>query len=235
VREKAILDRERGVGLGLAPYLAAKFFFFGTLTMLQVIVLWLILSLEWYPDVGTYPAGGGFLPRLAGGFWQAVGATGIALCATAWGLAVSAWARRADQASFMVPLLVIPQILFSGFVFPLDKWQNRETDTVRPTAGKMIVRQTAKLIPGYSGQRLMETSLAWDQDEDDRSDAARERAFENLKILIDDEDWKSFVNGAEQGVTWRFFGPATGSVVSLTIWTALSLGLAALGLKKERR
>jgi ABC-type multidrug transport system ATPase subunit len=235
VREKAILDRERGVGLGLAPYLAAKFLFFGTLTMVQVIVLWLILSVPWYPDVGTYPAGGGFIPRLTGGIWQALGATGIALCATAWGLAVSAWARRADQASFVVPLLVIPQILFSGFVFPLDNWQNRETDTVRAKAGKTIVRQTAKLIPGYSGQRLMETSLAWDQSEDGRSDAARERAFENLRFRVADEDWKSFVNGGQRGVTWRFFRPAVGSVISLSLWTAFSLALAALGLRTERR
>ena len=234
VREKAILDRERGVGLGLTPYLAAKFLFFGALTMVQVFVLWVILSLTWYPDVGTYPAGDDLFPRLVGGGWQAIGAAGIALCATAWGMAVSAWARRAEQASFVVPLLVIPQILFSGFVFPLDNWQSRGTDTVRATVGKTIVRQAARLIPGYSGQRLLETGLAWDQGESGRNDAARERAFENLRVLTEDGEWKTFVNGAEQGVTWRNARPAVWSVISLALWTVLSLLLAACGLRKDR-
>jgi hypothetical protein len=150
-------------------------------------------------------------------------------------MAVSAWARRAEQASFVVPLLVIPQILFSGFVFPLDDWQPREADMVRAKVGKTIVRQAARLIPGYSGQRLIETSLAWDQGQSGRNDAARERAFENLHVLADKAEWESFVNGDEQGVTWRVARPALWSAISLALWTALSLLLAALGLRKDRR
>jgi len=235
VREKAILDRERGIGLGLTPYLAAKFLFFGALTIAQVVVLWLILSVPWYPKVGAYPAGSDFAASAAGYLWQAAGAAGIALCATAWGLAVSAWARRTAQASFVVPLLVIPQILFSGFVFPLTDWQGADSDGVREKAGKGMVRQFARVVPGYSGQRLMETSLTWDQGESGRDHKARERAFENVQVLAKDEDWKVFIEGGEQGVTWRKAGPALWSVAGLTVWTVLSLLLAALGLGKGRK
>lgn len=235
VREKAILNRERGVGLGLVPYLGAKFVFFGALTLLQVTVLWLILSVPWYPGVGTYPEGADMLSNVAGRAWQLVGAAGIVLCATAWGLAVSAWTRRSAQASFVVPLLVIPQILFSGFVFPLDHWQPPDKEEgVRAQSGRFVVRQVARLVPGYSGQRLMETSLAWDQNEDARDDEARERAFENLKVLVDEKAWDKFVNGGESGVTWRVLRPAAAAIVSLGLWTAFSIGLAAFGLKRDR-
>ncbi len=234
VREKAILDRERGIGLGLVPYLGAKFGFFAALTLLQVVVLWCILSVPWYPETGTYPSDGSVIASLTGRLWQAIGAGGIVLCATAWGLAVSAWARRAEQASFVVPLLVIPQILFSGFVFPLDHWQAEKGEGFRPGSGKFVVRQVARLVPGYSGQRLMETSLAWDEYETARSDDARERAFENLKVLVEEPQWDDFIHGGEKGVTWRATGPPSWAIISLTLWTTLSLLLAALGLKKDR-
>ncbi len=234
VREKAILDRERGIGLGLVPYLGSKFAFFAVLTLLQVVGLWIILSVPWYPETGTYPSGESLAAGLTGGMWQALGVGGIVLCATAWGLAVSAWARRAAQASFVVPLLVIPQILFSGFVFSLDKWQADDDDGFRPQSGKFVVRQAARLIPGYSGQRLMETSLAWGEDEDARSHRARESAFENLKVLVDEQRWDEFVNGADRGVTWRAAGPPAWALGSLLLWTVLSLFFAAFGLKKDR-
>lgn len=234
VREKAILDRERGIGLGLVPYLGAKFGFFGTLTLLQVLMLWVILSVPWYPETGTYPSDGSVIANLSGWLWQAVGAAGIVLCATAWGLAVSAWARRAEQASFVVPLLVIPQILFSGFVFPLDDWQKEADEGFRAASGKFVVRQVARVVPGYSGQRLMETSLAWNEGQDARSHDARERAFENLKEQVDEERWKNFINGGEQGVTWRETGPPAGAIASLATWTLVSLLLAGFGLRRAR-
>jgi ABC-type multidrug transport system ATPase subunit len=234
VRERAILERERGVGLGLTPYLAAKFVFFGLLTLLQVAMLWMILAVPWYPGVGIFPRDSGMAVWLAGHFWQGVGAIAIVLCATAWGLAVSAWAKKTAQASFVVPLLVIPQILFSGFVFPLDDWKRDGDDGFRTKTGKAVVRGVAQVVPGYSGQRLMETSVTWDQDADVRSDAARERAFENLRVLVKEQDWLEFVNGKEQGVTWRAMAPPVIAVLSLVAWTVISIGGAAFGLRRDR-
>jgi hypothetical protein len=234
VRERAILQRERGIGLGLTAYLGAKFGFFALLTLLQVVVLWTILAVPLYPKVGTYPPDSGVAAWMIGNAWQAIGAVAMVLCATAWGLAVSAWAKKTAQASFVVPLLVIPQILFSGFVFPLDKWQAETEDGARAKTGKVVVRGVAKLIPGYSGERLMETSLAWDRDADGRKDKARERAFENLKVLVPESAWTEFVNGKEQGVTWRVTGPPLVAILSLAAWTAVSMGAAAFCLSRER-
>jgi len=233
VRERAILERERGVGLGLPAYLAAKFAFFGLLTLLQVIMLWAILAVPWYPGVGTYPPDSGIAAWLVGHFWQALSAVALVMCATAWGLAVSAWAKKTAQASFVVPLLVIPQILFSGFVFPLEDWQSGKEDGIRAKSGKAVVRGVARLVPGYSGQRLMETSVAWDQDADGRNDAARERAFENLRVLVKEADWLEFVNGKEQGVTWREVSPPLVAMLSLGAWTVVSMVGAAWGLRKD--
>ena len=234
VRERAILQRERGVGLGLTAYLGAKFAFFGLLTLLQVIVLWTILAVPWYPKVGTYPAEGGAAAWLVGQAWQAIGALAMVFCATAWGLGVSAWAKKTAQASFVVPLLVIPQILFSGFVFPLDDWQTQGDDVAREKIGKMAVRSVAKLVPGYSGQRLMETSLAWGEDADDKTDDARKRAFDNLKTQVTEAAWSKFSNGKEQGVTWRAKGPPGMAVLTLGLWTVFSMGGAAFFLRRER-
>ena len=233
VRERAILQRERGVGLGLTAYLGAKFVFFGALTLLQVIMLWAILAVPWYPETGTYPTGASAAAWLTGHFWQALGAVALVMCATAWGLAVSAWAKKTAQASFVVPLLVIPQILFSGFVFPLEDWQGGSEEGFRSKSGKAVVRTVARLVPGYSGQRMMETSLAWDQNADGRNDAPRERAFENLQVLVNREDWLEFVNGKEQGVTWRETGPPLVAMLSLGAWTLVSIAGAVAGLKRE--
>lgn len=233
VRERAILQRERGVGLGLTAYLGAKFVFFGVLTLMQVIVLWGILAVPWYPQTGTYPSGGELVEWLTGHCWQAAGAVALVMCATAWGLAVSAWAKKTAQASFVVPLLVIPQILFSGFVFPLEDWQSGKEENFRSKSGKAVVRTVARLVPGYSGQRMMETSLAWDQNADARNDVSRERAFENLQVLVKEEDWLEFVNGKEQGITWRELSPPLIAMLSLAAWTVVSMIGAAWGLRKE--
>ena len=233
VREKAVLNRERGVGLGLAPYLAAKFIFFGALTILQVTVLWIILSIPWYPDVGTYPAAGNPRDMILGYGWQAFGAAGVALCATAWGMAVSAWAQRPAQASFVVPLLVIPQILFSGFVFTLADWKAEDGEGIRARLGKAVVRNVARAIPGYSGQRVMETSLIWNETYPGLRHIAtpRKRAYENLEVVADPKAWERFEEGERP---WRNPRPALWSLLSLAAWTAVSLVFAVFGLRRGR-
>lgn len=233
VRERAILERERGIGLGLTAYLGAKFAFFALLTLLQVVVLWIILAIPLYPEVGTYPPRSSAEAWIIGHLWQALGAVAMVLCATAWGLAVSAWAKKTAQASFVVPLLVIPQILFSGFVFPLGDWQEGDAGG-RAKAGRMVVRNVAKLVPGHSGQRLMETSLAWNRDVDGTENDACKRAFENLQVLVPGSKWTEFLNGKEKGVIWRAKGPPLVAISSLAAWTAFSMAAAAFGLRRER-
>ncbi|WP_367871369.1 ATP-binding cassette domain-containing protein [Luteolibacter sp. Populi] len=256
VRERAILERERGIGLGLLPYLAAKFAFFGLLTLLQVAFLWAILAVPWYPQVSIYPPHATTAMQVAGYFWQAIGVVAMVMCATAWGLAVSAWSKKTAQASFAVPLLVIPQILFAGFVFPLDQWKPSESDGSRAKTGKTVARWVASAVPGYSGQRLMETSVVWGKDSEGWEEDAGERqegqkpsgtwdkqlesvkprimAYNNLEVLVSTEDWISFLDDRDQGVTWRMAAPAATAIAWLGAWTAASMAFAAFSLRRSR-
>jgi len=57
-----------------------------------------------------------FVPMKVNVIWVGIVCVMTALTGTALGLLISAWASSADKAMLSVPLLVIPQILFSDFV-----------------------------------------------------------------------------------------------------------------------
>ncbi|NJP07065.1 MAG: ABC transporter permease [Chloroflexaceae bacterium] len=59
-----------------------------------------------------------------------------ALAALSLGLAISAWAKRTDQAVSLVPLALLPQIVFAGQIFPI------ETPLTEVLAALMISRWT---------------------------------------------------------------------------------------------
>jgi len=61
------------------------------------------------------------------------------------GLAVSAWVRTPTQAVMWVPLLLIPQILFGGYVITLPKM---------PAS----VRKVAVAFPSHACQRILDVS-----------------------------------------------------------------------------
>ncbi|MGE0710216.1 MAG: ATP-binding cassette domain-containing protein [Planctomycetota bacterium] len=100
VKERAVLARERAGGLGALPYLGAKAALLSAFAALQCVLL-LGAAAAWAP----LPAG--FLPLL--GALVPVACVGALL-----GLAVSAQARTPDQASALVPLVLIPQVLLAG-------------------------------------------------------------------------------------------------------------------------
>jgi ABC-type multidrug transport system ATPase subunit len=70
---------------------------------------------------------------------------GAAFVGVGMGLAVSAWVRTPTQAVMWVPLLLIPQILFGGYVITLPKM---------PAS----VRKVAVAFPSHACQRILDVS-----------------------------------------------------------------------------
>ena len=109
VREQAVYKRERMVNLGLLPYIASKLFILGLIVGLQCLLLF--IPLKFFDVAGImYMPGKLFgVPQL----WMMLltAAVGIAV-----GLLISALVKTSEMATSLVPLVLIPQILFSGLV-----------------------------------------------------------------------------------------------------------------------
>lgn len=110
VKERAILERERFFGLSMGAYVASKLAVLGGVGLVQVMGLQIViessLSLR-----GPY-----LLQTLA--LW------GAALCGTGLGLLVSALSRAQERAVGVVPLIILPQILFSELAIPRDTFSD---------------------------------------------------------------------------------------------------------------
>lgn len=109
VRERPVYKRERMVNLGLLPYLASKLFVLGLIVSLQCLMLF--VPLKFFDLVGLMPMPGDLqgVPQ----FWAMLLTAGVGI---ALGLLISAVVRTSEMATSLVPLILIPQILFSGLV-----------------------------------------------------------------------------------------------------------------------
>ena len=107
IRERAVYTRERMVNLGLMPYVGSKIFVLALIVTVQCMMLFGALKMMHY--VGLMSVPGWLVPQLAIVFITAM--VGIAL-----GLFVSAIVKTSEMATSLVPLILIPQILFSGLV-----------------------------------------------------------------------------------------------------------------------
>lgn len=109
IRERAVYNRERMVNLGLIPYVFSKLFILGIIVGVQCALLF--LPLKFFDLIGAMSMPG-ILENIPQ-FWVMllVAAVGIAL-----GLLVSALVKTSEMATSLVPLILIPQILFSGLV-----------------------------------------------------------------------------------------------------------------------
>lgn len=109
VRERAILERERFFGVSLPAYVASKVVVLGLLGGVQVLLLQ--GAVEWHLSLrGPY-----LLQTLA--LW------GASLAGTGLGLLVSALSKTQERAVGWVPLLLLPQILFSEMAVPRDTFR----------------------------------------------------------------------------------------------------------------
>ena len=231
VRELPIYRRERTVGLGRDAYLLSKFSLLGTLTALQGVFLYACLgALRWwlYPD--ALPSRG-----LDGSWlWQGGSVVCTAYAAAGIGLAVSALARDAMQAMMIVPLVLIPQILFSGLV----------VETRQMPRSAFVL---AGAMPSYAAQTMMDVGAFWRRPITGDLYNAREKAREHLQHLLRRElegrptdalpaPPRELAKSAfGMNKTYDRADVGLFAALKLLAWTLLSYGAAWLGLRARER
>jgi ABC-type multidrug transport system ATPase subunit/predicted component of type VI protein secretion system len=109
IRERAVYNRERMVNLRLLPYVGSKLFVLMLIVSFQCFLLFATLKLLDVTTLMKLPGTFGGLPQLF--VMVLTGMVGVAL-----GLFISAVVKTSEMATSLVPLILIPQILFSGLV-----------------------------------------------------------------------------------------------------------------------
>ncbi|PWT91911.1 MAG: hypothetical protein C5B55_07310 [Blastocatellia bacterium] len=109
IREQAVYKRERMVNLRLLPYVGSKILILVLIVGFQCILLFGTLKLLDIVGLMSFPGMIFGLPQLL--VMILTGTLGIAL-----GLFVSAVVKTSEMATSLIPLILIPQILFSGLV-----------------------------------------------------------------------------------------------------------------------
>ncbi len=111
VKESSIYARERLVNLGLFPYLGSKFLIRAGLALVQTLLMVLVILIGFkspIPDLISWPIGlyiTTFLTLLS------------TLC---MGLMISSFVKNESEANNTLPLILLPQIIFSGVLFKLE-------------------------------------------------------------------------------------------------------------------
>ncbi|GER89474.1 hypothetical protein KDW_36360 [Dictyobacter vulcani] len=128
VKEAAIYRRERTVNLGILPYMFSKVVVLGLLCLFQSAILTLVVQ------IGEPLRQGIFLPPML--------ETYITLSLTSLGglmigLTISAIAPNNDRAISLVPIILLPQVIFSGAIIPLKDWVTQIMSMVFPTRWAM--------------------------------------------------------------------------------------------------
>jgi len=109
VKEAPIYHRERAVNLGVFPYVLSKMAVLGVLCLLQSAILILLVNAV-IPFQHAI-----FLPPLLEMY---ITLALVCLVGMMLGLLISAIAPSADRAMSFIPLVLIPQVVFSGAIIP---------------------------------------------------------------------------------------------------------------------
>jgi ABC transport system ATP-binding/permease protein len=118
VKESAIYLRERLVNLGLLAYLGSKFFTLGSFAILQSLLISLVIWIGFSappPDIDLVPWP--FLSVVTWPFGIFFTTFLTILASASLGLMTSAIVQNSTQANSALPLLLLPQIIFSGILF----------------------------------------------------------------------------------------------------------------------
>ena len=130
-KERNIYKRERSVNLKLTPYILSKLTILGMLAVIQSFLFVGVMTL--YVDFPSLNLLGSVELELF------ITTTLSILAATALGLLVSSMVSNTDRAIGLTPVILIPQVVFSGLTFDLDgvaelisylavgKWAGRAT------------------------------------------------------------------------------------------------------------
>ncbi len=111
VKEAAIYLRERLVNLGLFAYLGSKLMILSGLALLQTLLISLVIIIFFkspHPEFISWELGLFITTFLT------------LLTSMSLGLLVSALVKNGSQANSALPLLLIPQIIFSGVLFKME-------------------------------------------------------------------------------------------------------------------
>lgn len=116
VKEAAIYTRERLVNLGLFAYLGSKFLILGGLAVLQTLLISAVILLCFKsPSPEIIP------------WYLGVGITTFLTLVTSFslGLMISAIVKNGSQANSFLPLILLPQIIFSGVLFKMEGFASK--------------------------------------------------------------------------------------------------------------
>jgi ABC-type multidrug transport system ATPase subunit len=199
VKEIAIYRRERLVGVGAHSYLASKFIFLITLTALQALLLYATVV------IGEGKRDGSVTLQLAA-------LLGIAIAGVGVGSAISALSRSVMQAVMFVPLILIPQILFSGY-------------TVASTDMSHSVLFVSRLTPTFCAQTVMDTSFLWQRELSGELISDHHQSYRNLDPNRD----------FNTGDVFNKSRPAVRGLLGCVMWGIATYLLAWVSLKKRER
>ncbi len=199
VKELPISRRERLVGVGAHSYLASKFIFLTAITSLQALVIYFAIHL------GEGGRDGSML-------FQIAALLGVSLAAVGIGLTISALSRSVMQAVMFVPLILIPQIIFSGY---------------NPSASSMSksVRAVSQATPTYAAQTVNDTSFLWMKEL--RGDLIVDHG-QSIRNLDPERDFES-------GAVFTRTRPAWLALLSHLLWGLGTYLVAWITLKKRER
>ena len=205
VRELPIYRRERLVGLSRWSYLTSKFLWMGGLTAIQSLLIYGTIVIG---RLGTHGAA----------HWQVIGLILLAFAATGIGLTVSAFAKTPMQAVMLVPLLLIPQILFSGFTVPAE-------DMTPP------VLTLSQIMPSFAAERIADVSFLLDKK------VSGELAREYSKAYFNINDWYRSRTGErlKTGMVYTETRPLWVAFLSLIMWTIAGFFCSFWLLKKKEQ
>jgi ABC-type multidrug transport system ATPase subunit len=199
VKELPMFRRERLIGLGRHSYLLSKYLSISRVTVAQSLLAYFVMEL----------AAGGIAGAMG---WQIAGLIATSFAAVGIGLAISSFARSVLQAVMLVPLVLIPQILFSGFTPPAGDMK----------AGPYAV---SRVMPSAAVQSVMDVSLLWGQKITGYTRVDFPSAFSNLN-----RD-RSLRNGA----VYLASKPAWLGLATLAAWALGTYAAAWAALRKRER
>lgn len=111
VREMSIYVRERLVNLGILSYILSKTFLYGLIGMAQTLCIIAAIAIGFHPinsSLITWSLGFGITTFLT------------IFCSACLGLMVSSLVSNSSQANSTLPLILLPQIIFSGVLFDTE-------------------------------------------------------------------------------------------------------------------